>query len=165
LTIELLDEFQLGGIEVLNKLHKKRKNEVDSIKGRVDNQIELQKIRLNRKEITHEQYEEELKRYNGWKQALDYSMSRWTQIFDIIAKQKDWAEKISEQSNVFKKLRDDAGIQLLVLKEIKVIDETFKVFKYLGEIVELTSNIPLLKLDKDVAEQLLGLEYKIEGEK
>ncbi|GAB6147438.1 hypothetical protein JCM12294_48870 [Desulfocicer niacini] len=158
-TLEILNEFKIEGIEELHKLHNKRETTVKGIKDKIDEQITAQKKRLEKKVITEAEFQNDLAKYNSWKEALDYSLGRWQQIFDTISKQKDWAKNISKQANVFEKLRDDAGIQLSVLKEIKVVDETFRVFQYLGEIVQLASNIPLLKLDRDVAEQLLGIDY------
>jgi len=159
IVIELLENHKIQGIEELNQIYQQRKNSIDRLIGRLKNMNERCKRKLEKGSITKEKYNKEIKDNLDAIAALNTTLLGWKNIFSIIDKQKDWANKIKNRTELFREMRDKAGLQLDILKELgfaKEIQASIQNIDYISEI----ANIPLLPINEDLAIELLGLGGK-----
>jgi hypothetical protein len=163
LVVDLLDNFQQKGIDDLRRLHDERRQEVDRIKGRINNRIDLARNRHTEKQITAEHLDREIDKFNNWLAALNVSLDGWKEVFSIVDKQEIWAKQMKSKGQVFRDLRDDAGLQLDVLAELGTARAALLSIDSIKQIVDI-AEVPLLTLDESIAREIIGLTRPIEIE-
>lgn len=163
IVIELIEDFRIEGIAELNNIHRNRKIEVDKIKDQIKDQRFIQKQRLDKNEITEDDFSKSNDNYNNWEKALEASLNHWDNIFAILSDQEKWADNICGKLNHFKNLKMDAGIQLAVLRETMITKGFLEHLSGLQKIVEVAAKVPLLPLDESIVYQLIGYDAKIDN--
>jgi len=161
---DLISDFDKGGTEELTSLYNERSSEVEKIKGRIKNRIDIYKNRLNAKKITQDVFDSRVKQYEEWVLALDYSLSSWDYVFDILGKQEVWTKKLKDNITKFNDLRDEAGLQLEILAEIGIARDVINSVESIEKIIDI-ADVPLLRLDAKIAEQMLGISRNIDTNK
>jgi len=165
IVIELLETYRQEGADELRELYAERDLEIDQLKGRINNALSNYKTQLDSGMVTQEEYDKKFKTYNDLLAALDVSLKSWQKIFDILDNQKNYSEKLRSKVNIFRRLRDDAGLQILVLREIGIAQEISFYFKNndIEDIAEI-AQVPLLQINADLAKELLGLNIRLDAE-
>jgi len=159
IVVEALENFHQQGVDDLRALYAERKQEIDQLKGRINNMKALYKQRLDQGKTTKVDYDQKIKTYDDLFAALDVSLKGWEKIFGILDTQKDWAEKLKNKTDVFRDLRDDAGLQLDVLREVKITMTVLSSIKAVEDIADF-AQIPLLPINADLVKELLGLDLQ-----
>lgn len=157
IVIELIDDFKQNGKQELQLLYNERKHEVELLKGRLENRRVLYKNKLESGNIKQKEYDEKVRQFEDWKKALEATLNGWNRIFQILENQEVWTKKIKSKEEIFKDIRDDAGLQLDILAEIGIAREALSYFESIGQITEI-AQIPLLPLNDEIVDVLLGLK-------
>jgi len=160
IVIELLENFSREGINDLNNLYNERKIEVDRLKGRINNMKEKNKRYLSEGLIDEQKYQSKIKGYDNYIEALDATLTGWQKIFVILDKQEAWAKKLKSKTRIFKDLRDEAGLQLDILAEVKTTMTILSNIKDIEEISEV-AEVPLLPINANLVQDLLGLNVSL----
>ncbi|UCH98061.1 MAG: hypothetical protein JSV88_14735 [Candidatus Aminicenantes bacterium] len=160
IVIELISNYEQEGRDELEKLYSERKLEVERLKGRINNRKNVYKNRLENGQISKKAHDEKIKQFTNMEEALDATLVGWNTIFKILGEQEKWAQKIRSKKQIFIDIRDDAGLQLDLLAEIRIAREVLSYFKSIEEITEI-AEIPLLTIDGELAKVLLGINTKI----
>lgn len=160
IVVDMLENFKPEGLAELKALHEERKTEIDKVKGRVRNRIDLYEQRKASGEIGEEAFKSAEARLNGYLDALNSQLTAWQQILTTVDQQKAWADKVRTKSQTFRDLRDESGLQLEILREIGITKVVLKQLESLKDILAI-KDVPLLKLDSSVVRDLLGLTSEI----
>lgn len=164
IVVSLLENFEQQGIDELNSLYTKQKQEVDAIKGRINNKTSDYERRYKSGQLTKTDYYEKVNTHSDLLIVLDKSLEQWTILFETIDKQKDWASNIQTKVQDFRDLRDEAGLQLDVLAVIKTTLTVLENFKNIEEITEI-AKVPLLPINIELVNDLFRTELPKDIEK
>lgn len=156
IVIGVLSDFEVSGVGEIRKIYDERVAAVDRIKTEITSQREAQRKGAKEHGLTDEALKKEMKKYDDWTAALDNSMARWGDILSIIDKQKDWAKSAERNISRLQLVRKDAQLQLNILREVGIVKQTLNYLNGLEDILRI-NDLPLLRLDAPVVNELLGL--------
>lgn len=157
LLVEVLENFNQEGADEVQTLYKNRNRSIDMLKEDLNERIQDYEQDLKENKITKEEFEQKKSHFSGYLEALDTSLDAWKKILAVMENQKQWADQITSKVEAFEDLQKDSELQLRVLKELGIVKEIREVIKGLEELANI-AEVPLLKLDKEIALQLLGLK-------
>jgi hypothetical protein len=164
-VIEMLTDFKQEGIGDINTLFNRRKTKIDDLKSRTNNRKKVCNNAYKDKTITKEEYNIKMKRYEDYISALDETMSGWDNVFTIIGDQKDYAGKIISNTNKFRDLREESGLQIDILAEISTTRNVLRALESIDDISSIAEDFPILPLDAEIARVLLGIEPSLKRNK
>ena len=137
----------------LQSLYSKQKSIVDETTVKINVKSEEYSRRYDSGNMSEENYKIKIQMHEDLISVLDESLEQWVVLFDTIEKQKSWANNVQSKVQDFRDLRDDAGLQLIVLD---AVGRTMAIKDYFEDVDEITeiALIPLLSINIELVNDL-----------
>jgi len=151
-VIDTLSTFEVGGVDEIRRTYDARISSVNSIKAEIQQRREVSKKQLNGEDL-----KKDLAKYDDWVAALDGGIEKWAGILATVDKQKQLAKDARSNIARLQKVRDDAHLQLKILEEVGILQQTVDYLNDLDDISMKVGSIPLLPIDSSTVNELIGI--------